>query len=35
MPHPSPRNVRWLSTNKWFEEEAVPAIRARVSEVIS
>lgn len=35
MPHPSPRNIRWLSTNPWFETDAVPAIRARVDEVIS
>lgn len=35
MPHPSPRNVRWLGANPWFEAEAVPAIRARVKEVLA
>ncbi|MEM7139993.1 MAG: uracil-DNA glycosylase family protein [Actinomycetota bacterium] len=35
MPHPSPRNVRWLKTNPWFEDEAVPAIRQRVEEVLA
>jgi uracil-DNA glycosylase len=34
MPHPSPRNRRWLSNNPWFEVEAIPAIRARVREVL-
>jgi uracil-DNA glycosylase len=34
MPHPSPRNRRWLSDNPWFEVEAIPAIRARVSDVL-
>ena len=35
LPHPSPRNQRWLKTNPWFEEETIPAIRARVAEVLS
>ncbi|MDW3218599.1 MAG: uracil-DNA glycosylase family protein [Acidimicrobiales bacterium] len=35
MPHPSPRNVRWLGANPWFEAETVPAIRARVKEVLA
>ena len=34
MPHPSPRNRRWLSDNPWFEVEAIPAIRARVRDVL-
>lgn len=33
MPHPSPRNRRWLSQNPWFESEAIPELRRRVSEV--
>ena len=28
--HPSPRNRRWLTLNPWFEDEVVPALRARV-----
>ena len=31
MPHPSPRNHRWLAKNPWFEAEAVPAIQAVVA----
>ena len=34
MPHPSPRNRHWLAKNPWFEADAVPAIAARVREVI-
>lgn len=34
LPHPSPRNQVWLRRNPWFEEEVVPAIRARVAEVL-
>ncbi len=35
MPHPSPRNRRWLTQNPWFEAEALPAIRTRVREVLA
>jgi len=35
LPHPSPRNRHWLTKNPWFEEEAVPAFQARVSEVVT
>ena len=27
MPHPSPRNQRWLRRNPWFEAEVVPALQ--------
>jgi uracil-DNA glycosylase len=30
LPHPSPRNNRWLKKNSWFEEEVLPALRARL-----
>ena len=30
MPHPSPRNQRWLRQNPWFEQAALPALRLRV-----
>jgi uracil-DNA glycosylase len=30
LPHPSPRNRRWLKQNMWFEDEVVPELRARV-----
>ena len=34
LPHPSPRNNRWLKQNPWFEAELLPALRARVQEVL-
>lgn len=34
MPHPSPRNRRWLSQNAWFEQDAVPELQKRVAEVL-
>lgn len=30
LPHPSPRNNRWLKQNPWFEEAVVPRIQQRV-----
>ena len=33
LPHPSPRNNRWLKRNPWFEEEVLPALKSRVSEL--
>lgn len=35
LPHPSPRNQRWFKNNAWFDEEVVPALQARVQEVLS
>jgi uracil-DNA glycosylase len=35
LPHPSPRNNLWLKRNPWFEEELIPILRARVSEVLA
>jgi len=34
LPHPSPRNNRWLKNNSWFEKEVVPELQRRVNEVI-
>lgn len=34
LPHPSPRNTLWLRRNPWFDDEVVPALRARVREVL-
>lgn len=34
LPHPSPRNRRWLKTNPWFEAERVPEIRRRVRALV-
>lgn len=33
LPHPSPRNTRWLRVNPWFERDVVPELRRRVAEV--
>jgi len=34
LPHPSWRNTGWLKRNPWFEAEVIPALRARVKEVL-
>lgn len=34
LPHPSWRNNAWLRGNPWFEEEAVPALRGRLREIL-
>lgn len=34
MPHPSPRNNRWLRENAWFERDVVPALRRRVKKLL-
>ncbi|MFN0246675.1 MAG: uracil-DNA glycosylase family protein [Kofleriaceae bacterium] len=30
VPHPSPRNARWLAKNRWFERDCVPQLRSAV-----
>ena len=30
LPHPSPRNTRWLQVNPWFALEVLPGLRERV-----
>ena len=35
LPHPSPRNNRWLSKHAWFERDVLPALRERVAEAIT
>lgn len=35
LPHPSPRNNRWLSKNPWFEAEIVPKIQSRAEQVLT
>ncbi len=35
LPHPSPRNNRWLKKNPWFEEEVVPYLADRVRDALS
>jgi len=34
MPHPSPRNQRWLKQNPWFEQQVLPALKRRVSQIL-
>lgn len=31
LPHPSWRNNAWLKKNPWFEDEALPVLRAEVA----
>ena len=33
LPHPSWRNTAWLKRNPWFEQDLLPALRARINEV--
>jgi uracil-DNA glycosylase len=34
LPHPSPRNQRWLRDRPWFEAEVLPALRQAVAEAL-
>jgi uracil-DNA glycosylase len=34
LPHPSPRNNIWLRKNPWFEQEILPALKDRVSQIL-
>ena len=34
MPHPSPRNNRWLKANPWFERDTVPQLQARIADIL-
>ena len=33
LPHPSPRNNRWLKNNEWFEKDILPVLRKRIERV--
>ncbi|MEO0341952.1 MAG: uracil-DNA glycosylase family protein [Pseudomonadota bacterium] len=35
LPHPSWRNTAWLKKNPWFENDVLPFLRARVTEVLT
>jgi len=35
LPHPSPRNQRWLVRNPWFEKELVPVLRRAVQAALA
>lgn len=34
LPHPSPRNNRWLKNNPWFEKELLPQLKTQVSRLL-
>lgn len=34
LPHPSPLNNIWLSKNKWFAEEVLPAFKLKIRNII-
>ncbi len=34
LPHPSPRNNRWLKSNPWFEDEVIAALQSRVEKIL-
>ncbi|MEQ8317323.1 MAG: uracil-DNA glycosylase family protein [Phycisphaerales bacterium] len=34
LPHPSPRNNRWLAKNPWFLKDAAPTLQARMRELL-
>lgn len=34
LPHPSPRNNRWLKQNPWFEQELLPQLESRVKTIL-
>ena len=34
LPHPSPRNRKWLSDRPWFERDVLPALRRRFRAVL-
>ncbi len=35
LPHPSPRNRRWLAANPWFAEEVLPLLAERVRAIVA
>ena len=35
LPHPSPRNTRYLRDNPWFETDLVPQLRQRVAAILA
>ncbi|MCB1552763.1 MAG: uracil-DNA glycosylase family protein [Xanthomonadales bacterium] len=34
LPHPSPRNLLWIKSNPWFEEDIIPLLRRVVGEAL-
>lgn len=34
MPHPSPRNNRWLKNNPWFADEVLPKLKIQITSIL-
>lgn len=34
LPHPSPRNNRWLRQNPWFERTIIPSLQRQIAELL-
>ncbi len=34
LPHPSPRNNRWLKNNPWFDDVLTPTLKTKVSQIL-
>ena len=34
LPHPSPRNNRWLAKNRWFEKDVLPYLGRSVTKLL-
>ncbi len=34
LPHPSPRNRFWLTKNPWFEDEVLPVLKKKISDIL-
>lgn len=35
LPHPSPRDNRWLKKNPWFESEVIPTLKRKVAQALA
>ena len=35
LPHPSPRNIRWLKQNPWFTTDILPVLQQRVQQLLT
>ena len=35
LPHPSPRNNRWLKQNPWFQSELLPVLQQNINNILS
>lgn len=35
LPHPSPRNNRWLKQNAWFEADVIPTLQIQIQKILN